>query len=80
MEIILVGSDSMKKLRVKAGYTQKQLAIRIGVSQSYISKIEKGKIDGMTIDKLLKLADALQVTPAKLLNTLLRRNKKCNTT
>lgn len=62
----------MKKLRIEKGYTQKQLAERIGVDQSYISKIEKGKTKGLTMDKFLKLADALQVTPCELLNALLK--------
>lgn len=66
----------MKKLRIEKGYTQKQLAERIGVDQSYISKIEKGKTKGLTMDKFLKLADALQVTPCKLLNALLKTIKE----
>lgn len=61
----------MKALRIKQGYTQKQLATRIGISQVYISKIERGDARGLTIDKLTKLADALQVTPMELLEKLL---------
>lgn len=51
--------------------TQNQLAERVGITQTYISKIERGDIEGLPIGKLIKLADALQVTPAELLEKLL---------
>lgn len=53
------------------GYTQKQLGDRIGVSQVYISRIENGDIEGLTIGKLIKLANALQIGPEELLTKLL---------
>lgn len=61
----------MRILRAKSKLTQKQLAERIGVTQTYISRIERGEIEGLTIGKLLKLADALKVTPTTLLERLL---------
>ena len=61
----------MKTLRQKSRLTQNQLGERVGVSQVYISKIERGDVKGLTIDKLVKLADALQVTPIELLVRLL---------
>ncbi|ENJ9653496.1 helix-turn-helix transcriptional regulator [Clostridium botulinum] len=68
----------MEKLRTKLGYTQEALGKRIGVAQPYISRIENGDIEWMTIDKLKKLARALQVSPPKLLEILLEeeRNRK----
>ncbi|HDK7215185.1 TPA: helix-turn-helix transcriptional regulator [Clostridium botulinum] len=68
----------MRKLRTKLGYTQEILGERIGVEQSYISRLENGEIEFMTIGKLKKLSRALQVTPAKLLEILLKeeRNRK----
>lgn len=65
----------MKMLRINMRLTQKQLADRIGVTQVYISKIERGDIGGLTIAKLIKLADALKVTPNELLDKLLNREK-----
>lgn len=55
--------------------TQKQLGDRIGVTQVYISKIEKGDIEGLTIGKLTKLANVLQITPSELLDKLLNNEK-----
>lgn len=61
----------MKMIRTKMGYTQKALGERIGVSQVYISRIENGDIEGLTIGKLVKLANALQIRPEQLLTRLL---------
>ena len=36
---------SIKRLRIKAGFTQKKLAVLAGVSQAHIAKIEQGKVD-----------------------------------
>nr|DAK04181.1 MAG TPA: Helix-turn-helix XRE-family like protein [Caudoviricetes sp.] len=68
----------MRKLRTKLGYTQEALGERIGVEQSYISRLENGEIEFMTIGKLKKLSRALQITPVKLLEILLKegRNRK----
>ncbi|NFF68915.1 helix-turn-helix transcriptional regulator [Clostridium sporogenes] len=65
----------MKELRKKLGYTQETLGERIGVTQVYIWKIEHGDIEGLTIGKLKKLAHALQITPVKLLEILLKEER-----
>jgi len=52
-------------LRDKAGLTQVELAERMGLTQSAISKIESGQ-NWLRPEMLAKLADALGVTPAKL--------------
>ena len=44
--------------RIKAGITQKELAQRMGVSQAYISKIERQNI--VTAKLLAKVKQALQ--------------------
>ncbi|GAA0081319.1 helix-turn-helix domain-containing protein [Clostridium sp. CTA-6] len=68
----------MEKLRTKLGYTQEALGERIGVTQVYICRIENGDIEGLTIGKLKRLAHALQISPVKLLDILLKeeRNRK----
>lgn len=47
----------LKKLRIKAGLTQKKLADLVGVSQAHISKIELGKVDPRlsTVNKVLEV-------------------------
>lgn len=46
------------KTRTDLGITQKELAIKAGLTQANVSKIEKG-ISRPTIDTLIKLARAL---------------------
>lgn len=44
------------KLREKSGYTQKQLAKKLGTTQSVVARIESGN-QNLTIDYLNKIAD-----------------------
>lgn len=50
-------SEKLKEMRKNKGLTQKELADKIGVSESYICQIESGKM--VSIKKLDKLAEAL---------------------
>lgn len=55
----------IETLRDKAGLSQAELAKAIGVTQTQISRFEKGKRDpsGMSADVYLKLCKALSVGP-----------------
>ena len=57
---------NLQELRVKAGLTQKELAIRVGCAQSEISRIEHGE-RSISVDRLQQLAEALDVPVADLL-------------
>jgi len=48
---------TLKRLRVEAGLTQRQLAELVGVSQAHIAKIEKEKVDPRlsTVNKILQV-------------------------
>ena len=46
-------------LRHKQGWTQTQLAHRLGVSQPFIAKIESGDFHNFSLETLVKLATAL---------------------
>jgi len=56
----------LQEMRVKAGLTQKDLATRIGCTQSEISRIEHGE-RSISVDRLQQLAAALDVPAADLL-------------
>lgn len=58
------------------GMTQKQLAKKIGVTQVYISRIEKGDIEGLTMRHFFRLAKALKLSPNELLDLMLKQYKK----
>lgn len=52
-----ITGDILKKLRIKAGLTQKKLAEIVGVSQAHVAKIERGKVDPRlsTVNKILEV-------------------------
>lgn len=49
--------DFLKKERIKKGWTQKELAVKAGVSQSSVHRNEQGKIGEIVI--LFKIARSL---------------------
>lgn len=46
----------MRHLRVEAGYTQLDVAEKLGISQAAYSRLETGEVD-ITITKLIDLAE-----------------------
>ena len=54
------GPDSLRALRLAAGISQVKLAERAATTQSYVARIETGRLDPGT-DMLGRLADALGV-------------------
>lgn len=57
----------IKGLRTRKGWSAEQLAEKVGLAPTTIYRYESGKINGITTDKLLPIADALGVTPAYLM-------------
>lgn len=56
----------LKTLRTQRGFSQEVLAKRVMVTQTYISMLESGAFSNPTLDVLKKLAKALKVTVAEL--------------
>jgi transcriptional regulator with XRE-family HTH domain len=56
-----------KVLRERRGLTQEQLAEKSGVGRSHLARLETGKQDP-TLSTIEKLAKALGVRPARLLD------------
>jgi transcriptional regulator with XRE-family HTH domain len=57
---------AIRMFRQKSGFSQRQLALRMGVPRTYVSKIENEKAVP-TLSSLERLANALEVTIADLL-------------
>jgi transcriptional regulator with XRE-family HTH domain len=57
--------ERIKSYREKVGMTQQDLADQIGLTNSAISLIESDK-RGVTVEKLRKICDALDVTIADI--------------
>ena len=63
---------SLKELRLKRGYSQRELEERSGVHHNAIAKFESGERDirSASLDTALRLCDALKVrNPRKLLDS-----------
>ena len=50
--------EQLKEERLKAGFTQEELAVKIGTKKSYISRMEKGKAD-IQLSTLVKVFHGL---------------------
>ncbi len=60
-------AQAIRSLRQRSGLSQRQLALRMGVPRTYVSKIENEKATP-TLSSLARLADALVVSVPDLLN------------
>jgi DNA-binding XRE family transcriptional regulator len=50
---------TLRRARQLAGLSQRQLAAIAGISQSVISRLERGKAPGTTVERLIILSDAI---------------------
>lgn len=55
----------IKEYRVKSGLTQKELAIKIGISKNYLSQLENNRYD-IKLSMLFKIAKELNISPEQL--------------
>ena len=62
--------DVLRRYRDNAGLSQQELSDSIGVSKGFISALEGGR-SVPNLDRLIQIADALQVSPGELVNAML---------
>ena len=51
-------AQQIKNIRIQLGYTQKDLAKKLGVIQQYVSRLETGR-ENVSVDNLKRIADVL---------------------
>lgn len=56
----------IQKARFNKKITQKELGLYLGVSQSYISKIETRKTKSLSVSKILTLSSILELDPVEI--------------
>lgn len=61
----IVFGKNVARLREKAKLTREELSLILGVDNSYVSKLEKGKIN-ITIDKIEKIAKHFNINVSVL--------------
>lgn len=66
-------------IRISLNMSQHELARHVGISRSYLSKLECGTgISGMSLEILFKIAEAFQIDVAKLVRLRIIDYKSCN--
>jgi transcriptional regulator with XRE-family HTH domain len=66
MDIRRILGANVRRLRIAAGMSQEELAVRMGVDQGYVSSLEAGHRNP-TIVTVWHAALALKTSPARLL-------------
>ena len=66
-------------IRISLNMSQHELARHVGISRSYLSKLECGTgISGMSLEILFKIAEAFQIDVAQLVRLRIIDYKNCN--
>lgn len=60
-------AERIKERRVLLGYTQEELANKVGLQKSAIAKYENGRVENIKRSIIKKMADILECTPSYLL-------------
>lgn len=68
--------ETLKTVRLRKGFTQKQLAELVGTSQPQIAKLERGLADPLR-STCKRLCEALSISPDKL-DEILDRQEELN--
>lgn len=62
----IIIAKNIERLRITKNITKEKLSLILGFDNSYISKLEKGRIN-ITIEKLDKIADFFEIESYELL-------------
>lgn len=60
-------SDRIREQRLSKGFTQEELASKIGLQKSAIAKYENGRVENIKRSVIKKMADVLECSPSYLM-------------
>ncbi|WP_241360470.1 helix-turn-helix domain-containing protein, partial [Pseudomonas aeruginosa] len=60
-------ADRIKSRRLALGYTQEELAEKVGLQKSAIAKYENGRVENMKRSMIEKMSQVLECSPAYLM-------------
>ncbi len=60
--------ETLRSLRRESGISQRELAAKIGLDFSYISKLENDRLPAPAADTIVRICNVLGVTPDRLLS------------
>lgn len=66
MKTFPVLRENLRRLRLGAGLTQQMLAEKTGISYKYYQDLEAGRLAGITLATIEKLADTLETDVWKM--------------
>jgi len=67
-DIKIMASNRIRKLRIKSGYTQEELAGLANIEPKHIQRLESKRPCDIKLTTIEKLAKAFKITPSKLLD------------
>lgn len=67
MEGVSTLAEYLKTAREQAGLSQRQLALRVGIHNSYLARLESGENDSPAAEVLQRIADELEISSTDLL-------------
>jgi DNA-binding XRE family transcriptional regulator len=68
-DVLRTFGTTVRTYRLQAGLTQEALAEQAGVDRTYVGGVERGERNAGLVN-VVRLADALQVVPSRLLEQL----------
>ena len=69
--------DMIKDLRIKNGYTQKELARKLGIQLTTMQKYESGTIKNVKLETLQKLCQIFEAPPSTFVFPNMDEEGKC---
>jgi transcriptional regulator with XRE-family HTH domain len=67
METPATLAEYLRAIREQAGISQRQLANRVGIHNSYLARLESGENDSPAAELLQRIADILEVSSTDLM-------------